>query len=88
MFDKEYYYNYIVNLENKSYLNFFLNLILFTFLFLLLAYIFNLDILLFGLLGLFLGVILGIISINRDKIKIEEMKKELDIYNNIIELKK
>lgn len=85
LFDKEYYYNYIINLERRSYLYFFIILILFTTLFFLIGYILNSNIIIFGLLGIIFGIIFGSLSINKDRIKIEEMKMHLDIYNKIFE---
>ena len=84
LFDKQYYYNYIIDLERRLYLYFFINITLFTILFFLIGYIFS-NIILFSLLGFCIGCYFGLLSINREKIKIEEMKMHLDIYNKIFE---
>lgn len=84
LFDRKYYYKYICSFETISFVNYLLIIIFSTFLGFLISHIFNINILLFSLLFMLLGVFLGYIFYENNRIKVEEMKMKLDIYDKII----
>lgn len=88
LFSKEFYYNYIKKLENWNLFKFGFSFFIISFSFVFVSLYFNLNVLLFTLLGIILGLIISIYIYNLDKIRIEEYKMRFDIYNAIIEISK
>ena len=84
LFDKKNYYILIKLLESKRIVNIIIFIGLFATLFFLLSYMFNQNTILFSILGIFVGLLLGYIYTCFEDIKIEEMKMKLDIYEKIM----
>ncbi len=86
LFNKEFYYNYIKKLENWNLFKFGFSFFIISFSFVFVSLYFNLNVLLFTLLGIILGLIISMYIYSLDRLKIETYKMKFDIYNAIIDI--
>lgn len=85
LFDKKKYYNYITTKENIIDINIVISAVICLAISIIINHIIiKGDIIKVAIIGAIIGLILGYIKYRKEKIKVEEMKMKLDIYEKII----
>lgn len=88
LFDKKVYYDIINRLKFQNFLKIIISMILFTFIFFMIAYIIkSSSIILISILWMLVGLFLRILLVPNNELQILEIEMKLDIYNKIMNLK-